>query len=143
MPRGVAEFVLVHTDHVEQRQEQVRHRACYRLNQEYALGCSRMISIQDSVTRYEARLRSVLKSDLVESDLQYKHRRMGKDPFLFLRATCWRWAETADSICPDLANAPRVLSVGDAHVENFGIWRDTDGRLVWGVNDFDEAGSTP
>jgi hypothetical protein len=31
------------------------------------------------------------------------------------------------------------LSVGDLHVENFGTWRDTDGRLVWGVNDFDEA----
>jgi uncharacterized protein (DUF2252 family) len=36
-----------------------------------------------------------------------------------------------------------VLSVGDAHVENFGIWRDVDGRLAWGVNDFDEAASIP
>jgi hypothetical protein len=32
-----------------------------------------------------------------------------------------------------------VLAVGDLHVENFGTWRDTEGRLVWGVNDFDEA----
>jgi hypothetical protein len=29
------------------------------------------------------------------------------------------------------------------HVENFGTWRDTDGRLVWGVNDFDEAYPLP
>jgi hypothetical protein len=29
--------------------------------------------------------------------------------------------------------------VGDLHVENFGTWRDVEGRLVWGVNDFDEA----
>jgi hypothetical protein len=34
---------------------------------------------------------------------------------------------------------PHLLSVGDLHVENFGTWRDSDGRLVWGVNDFDEA----
>jgi Uncharacterized protein conserved in bacteria (DUF2252) len=24
-------------------------------------------------------------------------------------------------------------------VENFGTWRDLDGRLIWGINDFDEA----
>ena len=42
-------------------------------------------------------------------------------------------------MCPDLAKAPRVLAVGDLHVENFGTWRDREGRLIWGVNDFDEA----
>jgi hypothetical protein len=25
------------------------------------------------------------------------------------------------------------------HVENFGTWRDAEGRLIWGVNDFDES----
>jgi len=29
--------------------------------------------------------------------------------------------------------------VGDLHVENFGTWRDIEGRLIWGINDFDEA----
>jgi hypothetical protein len=29
--------------------------------------------------------------------------------------------------------------VGDLHIENFGTWRDAEGRLIWGVNDFDEA----
>jgi uncharacterized protein (DUF2252 family) len=24
-------------------------------------------------------------------------------------------------------------------VENFGAWRDVEGRLIWGINDFDEA----
>jgi hypothetical protein len=28
-------------------------------------------------------------------------------------------------------------------VENFGTWRDADSRLVWGVNDFDEASVMP
>jgi Uncharacterized protein conserved in bacteria (DUF2252) len=32
-----------------------------------------------------------------------------------------------------------VLSVGDLHIENFGTWRDEEGRLIWGVNDLDEA----
>jgi hypothetical protein len=33
--------------------------------------------------------------------------------------------------------------VGDLHVENFGSWRDQEGRLAWGVNDFDEAYPLP
>ena len=33
--------------------------------------------------------------------------------------------------------------MGDLHVENFGTWRDAEGRLVWGVNDFDEAAVIP
>lgn len=32
-----------------------------------------------------------------------------------------------------------MLAVGDLHVENFGTWRDGEGRLIWGVNDFDET----
>ncbi|MDP2998048.1 MAG: DUF2252 family protein [Bryobacterales bacterium] len=33
--------------------------------------------------------------------------------------------------------------MGDLHVENFGTWRDAEGRLIWGVNDFDEAWRLP
>jgi hypothetical protein len=33
--------------------------------------------------------------------------------------------------------------VGDLHVENFGTWRDVEGRLIWGINDFDEAWPLP
>jgi uncharacterized protein (DUF2252 family) len=29
------------------------------------------------------------------------------------------------------------------HIENFGTWRDHEGRLVWGINDFDEAFPLP
>jgi hypothetical protein len=36
-----------------------------------------------------------------------------------------------------------VLAVGDIHIENFGTWRDAEGRLIWGVNDFDEAARMP
>jgi hypothetical protein len=40
-------------------------------------------------------------------------------------------------------DAPPLLAIGDPHLENFGTWRDADGRLVWGVNDFDEAAVMP
>ena len=33
----------------------------------------------------------------------------------------------------------KVLAVGDLHVENFGTWRDLEGRLIWGVDDLDEV----
>jgi hypothetical protein len=78
---------------------------------------------------------------VVTADLAYKHKRMGKNAFVFLRATYFRWAGQIEELCPDLRSAPLVLSVGDLHLENFGTWRDAEGRLVWGVNDFDEAAS--
>jgi uncharacterized protein (DUF2252 family) len=43
------------------------------------------------------------------------------------------------AVCPELSKGPHILAVGDLHVENFGTWRDSEGRLIWGVNDFDEA----
>ena len=68
---------------------------------------------------------------------------MAADAFQFLRATYWRWAETILTTCPEVGHAPSVPSVGDIHVENLGSWRDREGRLVWGVNDFDEAAKMP
>ena len=74
-----------------------------------------------------------------QKDLRLKHSNMKADVFMFLRATYYRWAQVWPQVCPDLAKAPRVLAVGDLHIENFGTWRDIEGRLIWGVNDFDEA----
>jgi hypothetical protein len=100
-------------------------------------------SIKASVKAYEAWLTAALGGDLVEADLNEKHDKMRKGPFPFLRATYWRWAETIFETCPDLASAPPVLAIGDTHVENFGCWRDAEGRLVWGANDFDDAAVMP
>ena len=83
------------------------------------------------------------KIPIIAVDLQEKHRRMAEAVFPFLRATFFRWIQTYPLLCPELAAAPAVLSVGDLHVENFGTWRDADARLVWGINDFDEAYSLP
>jgi hypothetical protein len=76
---------------------------------------------------------------LIHSDVVLKHRYMASAAFPFLRATFYRWAQWWPILCPELARAPRVLAVGDLHIENFGTWRDLEGRLIWGVNDFDEA----
>lgn len=79
------------------------------------------------------------RTDLVKKDLRLKHTSMKAEVFPFLRATYYRWAQIWPKVCPELAKAPTVLAVGDLHVENFGTWRDVEGRLIWGVNDFDEA----
>jgi hypothetical protein len=79
------------------------------------------------------------RTDVVKKDLRLKHSNMKTGVFPFLRATYYRWAQVWPQVCPHLARSPRVLAVGDLHVENFGTWRDGEGRLIWGVNDFDEA----
>ena len=81
--------------------------------------------------------------DVVKKDIAYKHDRMKQSPFIFLRATYFRWARKIGDWCPELMDAPQILSIGDLHLENFGTWRDADGRLVWGINDFDEAAVMP
>lgn len=99
------------------------------------------MGIRQSTRRYEAWL--ARRVPLVRADLELKHRRMTETPFLFLRATFYRWAQQWCDECPELAGAPAVLAVGDLHVENFGTWRDSEGRLIWGVNDFDETVTLP
>src|ERR1700743_3708751 len=76
---------------------------------------------------------------VVPQDIAFKHQQMRADPFQFFRATYYRWCQIWQDECPKLACLAETRSVGDLHLENFGTWRDTEGRLIWGVNDFDEA----
>jgi uncharacterized protein (DUF2252 family) len=99
------------------------------------------MDIVDSTRSFERWLGKHLR--VRRDDLRYKHSLMAADTFSFLRATFYRWAQLAPEALPELAQAPRVLSVGDLHVENYGTWRDAEGRLVWGMNDFDEAARLP
>ncbi len=98
-------------------------------------------AIKDCTKRYEAWLASHVP--LIPDDLKLKHTQMKAALFPFMRATYYRWAEVWPQVCGDLTSGTEALSVGDLHVENFGTWRDTDGRLIWGVNDFDEASWLP
>ncbi|MGA2257579.1 MAG: DUF2252 family protein [Thermoguttaceae bacterium] len=90
---------------------------------------------------YEAWLGARLT--LIPEDLKLKHQHMAEGVFPFLRATFYRWIQTWPATCPDVSTAPTVLAVGDLHSENFGTWRDAEGRLIWGLNDFDEVHPMP
>jgi hypothetical protein len=99
------------------------------------------MSFRSDNTEFEQWLRT--QCSVVDADLEYKHERMKRNAFVFLRATFFRWARRIEKVCPELKHVPPVLSVGDTHTENFGTWRDFEGRLVWGINDFDEAAIIP
>jgi hypothetical protein len=95
------------------------------------------MNIVKATKKYEDWLRQRVR--IVEPDLRFKHEQMAAALFPFFRGTFYRWAQVWPEVCPELDRVPHILSVGDLHVENFGTWRDTDGRLIWGINDFDEA----
>jgi hypothetical protein len=99
------------------------------------------MNIAKATTRYEDWLGQHLR--LLPEDVDLKHQQMRSAVFPFMRATYYRWAQTWAEVCSEVARAPAVLAVGDLHVENFGTWRDIEGRLIWGINDFDETWSLP
>ena len=99
------------------------------------------MKFEKCTARYEEWLATRLT--IVTPDLELKHSLMASALFPFLRATYYRWAQIWPEVCRELAGAPEVLAVGDLHVENFGTWRDSEGRLIWGINDFDETWQLP
>jgi uncharacterized protein (DUF2252 family) len=83
-------------------------------------------------------------AELMEADpkaFRGKFRKMAADPFAFYRGSaCLFYADvtrTEDAWSDERAGA--VWIHGDLHVENFGTYMNSDGRLVFDVNDFDEA----
>jgi hypothetical protein len=80
---------------------------------------------------------------LLKDDLALKHTKMSESRFAFLRATYYRWVQLFPTVLSDLNDAPRIVAIGDLHIENFGTYRDRKERLVWGVNDFDELAILP
>jgi len=99
------------------------------------------MDIVESTRSYERWLAT--HTHLIAADIKRKHLFMAEGLFPFFRATFYRWLQVWPTVCPDLRHCACVLSVGDLHVENFGTWRDAEGRLVWGINDFDEAAHYP
>ena len=98
-------------------------------------------SVIEATEAYEQWLAKHVR--IVRDDLDRKHRLMRRDAFTFFRATYYRFVERFQQVAPAVAAAPRVGAVGDLHVENFGTWRDHEGRLVWGIDDLDEADRLP
>jgi uncharacterized protein (DUF2252 family) len=83
-------------------------------------------------------------ADLMAADadaFRTKFRKMAADPFAFYRGSaCLFYADMAtmeDRWCDE--RTARVWIQGDLHAENFGTYMDGAGRIVFDVNDFDEA----
>jgi uncharacterized protein (DUF2252 family) len=70
-----------------------------------------------------------------------KFRKMAADPFAFYRGSaCLFYADMAAEEDPwSDERTSRVWIQGDLHAENFGTYMDGQGRIVFDVNDFDEA----
>lgn len=99
----------------------------------------------DKSTRANHVFQSILKynESIIQnnpSGANAKFQRLQLSPFIFMRGT-------ADLMYQDLAGTDAdkalVFCVGDVHLENFGVMECEDGRLTWGVNDFDEATFAP
>ena len=70
-----------------------------------------------------------------------KFRKMAADPFAFYRGSACLFYADMDRLPDRFADelTSRVWIHGDLHVENFGTYMNSEGRLVFDVNDFDEA----
>ncbi len=99
------------------------------------------MNIHQATTSYEKWVASCVPLD--RRALAFKHKQMTLGLFPFLRSTFYRWIQIFREVAGDAATGPALLAVGDLHLENFGTWRDVEGRLVWGINDFDEVYRMP
>lgn len=99
------------------------------------------MNIRQATTSYEKWVASCVPLD--RRALAFKHKQMTLGLFPFLRSTFYRWIQIFREVAGDVATGPALLAVGDLHLENFGTWRDVEGRLVWGINDFDEVYRMP
>ncbi len=70
-----------------------------------------------------------------------KYRKMALDPHAFYRGSACLFYRDVTDEPNDWAGhgAERIWIHGDLHVENFGTYLNSDGRLVFDINDFDEA----
>jgi uncharacterized protein (DUF2252 family) len=70
-----------------------------------------------------------------------KYRKMAADPHAFYRGSaCLYYADVTADKDPWVDEQSGAIWIhGDLHVENFGTYLNSDGRLVFDINDFDEA----
>lgn len=82
---------------------------------------------------------SLLRAD--PESFRRKFRKMAASPFAFYRgsAALFYADMSLDTEEPADPRAARVWIQGDLHAENFGTYLNSAGRLVFDVNDFDEA----
>ena len=83
-------------------------------------------------------------ADMMRADpvaFRVKYRKMAMDPIAFYRGTaCLFYADVTNRKDPWVdERSGNIWIHGDLHAENFGTYMNSDGRLTFDVNDFDEA----
>ncbi len=77
-----------------------------------------------------------IEANLIQELLPQRHQKMGANPAAFFRGT-------AELMAYDLSHEPqshlRVLTDGDAHLQNFGFYASPERNMLFDLNDFDEA----
>lgn len=70
-----------------------------------------------------------------------KYRKMAADPHAFYRGSaCLYYADVTGAEDPWVDEQSGAIWIhGDLHVQNFGTYLNSEGRLVFDINDFDEA----
>jgi uncharacterized protein (DUF2252 family) len=66
--------------------------------------------------------------------------RMLQSPFAYYRGTA---AVMAHDLTATAVTGQRVVCCGDAHISNFGLFASPERRLLFDLNDFDEASTAP
>jgi uncharacterized protein (DUF2252 family) len=66
--------------------------------------------------------------------------RMLQSPFAYYRGTA---AVMAHDLAAAVVTGQRVVCCGDAHISNFGLFASPERRLLFDLNDFDEASTAP
>lgn len=97
---------------------------------------SRELAAYVPVDRNPLDLIAATESQMLPDLLALRHQRMGVSPFTFFRGT-------AELMEHDLAEQShsgiQVIISGDAHVNNYGFYASPERKLLFGLNDFDEA----
>lgn len=66
--------------------------------------------------------------------------RMLESPFAYYRGTA---AVMAHDLAADRVTGQQVVCSGDAHISNFGLYASPERRVLFDLNDFDEASNAP
>ncbi len=91
------------------------------------------------ITTFRDAFDPLMKAD--PAAFRFKYRTMARDPHQFYRgAACLFFARaTTQRDAFATGDSAKIWIHGDLHVENIGTYLNSDGRLVFDVNDFDEA----
>ncbi len=79
-------------------------------------------------------------ADRVQDLIPLRMARMLQNPFAFYRGTAGLMAL---DLSDDANSGIQVICCGDAHISNFGFYASPERRLVFDLNDFDEAAAAP